>query len=60
MIKGKNIIIVSNEPWGDIWYSKHHYAYELNKTNQVLFIDPPRKWSFWNLFMQGISKRDIY
>lgn len=60
MIKGKNIIIVSNEAWGDIWYSKHHYAYELNKTNQVLFIDPPRKWSFWNLFKHRISKRNIY
>ena len=41
LLKGKNIIIISNEAWGDVWYSKHNYAYELSKTNNVIFINPP-------------------
>lgn len=45
-LKGLNIVIISNEGWGDVWYSKHNYAYELSKFNQVLFIDPPPPWSF--------------
>lgn len=42
----QNIIIISNEPWGDTWYSKHNYAYELSKNNKVFFINPTNKWSF--------------
>lgn len=42
---GKNIfVITSNEPWGDIWYSKQNYAYELSKNSIVYFINPPIKW----------------
>ena len=33
-----NIVIVSPEPWGDIWLSKHHYAKELSSKNRVLFL----------------------
>lgn len=54
-----NIVIVSNEAWGDIWFSKHHYAHELSKSNQVWFIDPPGKWSPLNLFKSEISSRKI-
>ena len=60
MVNKKNIIVVSNEAWGNIWYSKHHYAYELNKTNEVIFINPPSKWSFGNLFKSSISERKVY
>lgn len=35
-----NIIVVSNEPWGKVWYSKHHYANQLSKNNQVHFVNP--------------------
>jgi len=44
------ILIVSNEPWGDIWYSKQNWAYELSKKNKVFFINPQIKWKFSNLW----------
>ncbi len=43
-LKGRNILIVSNEPWGDVWYSKHNYAHELSAYNRVVFVDPVEKW----------------
>lgn len=44
-LKNKTILITSNEPWGDIWYSKHNWAFELSKNNEVYFINPPKRWS---------------
>lgn len=44
MLRGLNILLVSNEPWGDVWYSKHNYAYELAKDNHVTFVGPPERW----------------
>ncbi|WP_420581914.1 hypothetical protein [Reichenbachiella sp.] len=49
-IKDKTIFITSNEPWGDIWYSKQNYAFELSRVNQVYFVDPPTKRSLFNWF----------
>jgi len=43
-LSGRNIVIISNEGWGDVWYSKHNYAYELSKRNEVIFVDPPARW----------------
>ncbi len=57
MLKGKNILIISNEPWGDVWYSKHNYAYELSKNNTVFFVNPPSKWSPINIFKLGTKKK---
>ncbi|MBI4945017.1 MAG: hypothetical protein HY840_01295 [Bacteroidetes bacterium] len=49
--KQDNIIfIISNESWGDVWYSKQHYANELSKNNHVFFVNPPARWKFFNLF----------
>lgn len=45
----KNILIISNEAWGDVWFSKHNYAYELARNNRVTFVDPPGPWRPWNL-----------
>ena len=42
---GNIILLLSNEVWGPVWYSKHHYAVELARTNTVLFIGPPLPWS---------------
>jgi hypothetical protein len=58
-LSGKNIIIVSNEGWGDIWFSKHNYAYELSKRNNVLFIDPPGRWSPMDLVRSRIGYTTI-
>lgn len=49
-LENQTILIVSNEPWGDIWYSKHNWAFELAKKNTVIFINPPKKWCFKGLF----------
>lgn len=43
-LENRTILITSNEPWGDVWYSKHNYANELAKHNDVIFIDPPGRW----------------
>lgn len=49
-LENQTILITSNEPWGDIWYSKQNYAYELSKKNRVIFSNPPTRWSTKNLF----------
>jgi len=54
-LKNKTILIISNEPWGDIWYSKHNWAYELSKQNMVYFINPPKRWNLKNLFKINIT-----
>ena len=43
-LKGLNILLISNEPWGDVWYSKHNYAHELSKHNHVTFVGPSPAW----------------
>jgi hypothetical protein len=51
--EGKNILIVSPEPWDHIFVSKHHYAVHLSKrNNQVFFLNPPTKNS-------AVSKTDF-
>ncbi len=45
------ILITSNEPWGNIWFSKQHYANELTKLGfTVYFINPTSKWNLKNIF----------
>ncbi|MHA1989155.1 MAG: hypothetical protein ACW98D_21235, partial [Promethearchaeota archaeon] len=41
IIKDKKILIISTEPWGANFVSKHHYAMELSKSNKVYFLNPP-------------------
>lgn len=55
-LKNQIILVTSNEPWGDLWYSKQNYAYELSKKNTVYFINPPTKWSPKNLFSNPITE----
>lgn len=38
---GKNVMIVSQEPWDHLFVSKHHYAIELSQKNKVFFVNPP-------------------
>ena len=59
MIKNKNIFIVSNETWGETWYSKHNYAWELSQNNKVYFINPPVPFSFSNIFKKNIVETKI-
>ncbi len=67
--QNKTILLISPEPWGHIFVSKHHYAIELAKRdNQVFFLNPPsgefkiQKSEFKNLtivdyrgFVKGMS-----
>ncbi|MBX2924888.1 MAG: hypothetical protein KF746_21995 [Chitinophagaceae bacterium] len=44
---GKNILIISPQPWTHHNISKHHYAKELSLRNKVWFINAPeKKWGF--------------
>ncbi len=54
-LKGLNILITSNEPWGDVWFSKHNYANELSKENRVVFADPTGSWQPTGLLGPGTS-----
>lgn len=40
-LEGKNILLISPEPWSDMKVSKHHYAEHLAKKNRVFFLNPP-------------------
>jgi len=54
-LSGQSIVVVSNEPWGNVWFSKHNYAYELSKQNKVFFVNPAPKWQLNNIFKSNIS-----
>ncbi len=55
-LENQTILVTSNEPWGDLWYSKQNYAYELSKKNKVYFINPPQKYSPKNLLSNPITE----
>jgi hypothetical protein len=57
-LENKNILLISNEPWGDIWFSKHNYAFELSKKNIVYFVNPAPRWNFFNIFKQNIKTKN--
>lgn len=57
-LKGQTILIISNEPWGDMWYSKHNWANELSQKNKVFFINPPTKWELVHLCSSNTSVTD--
>jgi hypothetical protein len=58
-LENQNILIISNEPWGPFWYSKHNYANELSKKNHVFFLDPPTPFRPANFFQSEIKDRQI-
>ena len=49
-LKNMLIIITSDEPWGDVWHTQLHYAWQLSKRCMVFYVAPPAKWKFSNLF----------
>ena len=44
------IIITSDEPFSDTWHTQLIYAQYLSSHFNVLFVNPPKKWKFSNLF----------
>ena len=58
--KKETVFVISNEPWGEIWYSKQHYANELAKLNhQVYFVNPVLNWKLGHLFSLALTKQEI-
>ncbi|HEX5001889.1 MAG TPA: glycosyltransferase [Bacteroidia bacterium] len=39
------VIITSDEPWGDVMHTQLHYAFQLSKHFDVIYINPPRIWN---------------
>lgn len=54
-LKGKTILVISNESWGPVWYSKHNYANELSKNNKIYFIDPSPKFTLTSIFTSSVK-----
>jgi len=57
-LENQNILIISNEVWGGIWYSKHNYADQLSKNNKVFFLNPAKPFRLTNIF-KGIKEDKI-
>ncbi|MBK9421158.1 MAG: glycosyltransferase [Flavobacteriales bacterium] len=55
-VSRSTIFVFSLEPWGDMWYSKHHYAVELAKNHQVIFVSPPDRWRLSDFFSFRLTK----
>jgi hypothetical protein len=57
-IKDKNILIISPEPWGHIFVSKHHYAIHLSgrANNKVFFLNPPSSKNY----IQKTTYRNVW
>lgn len=53
------IFIFSLEPWGDMWYSKHHYAAFLARRHPVYFISLPDRWRWTDLFSLRARVRTV-
>ena len=51
----RTIFVFSLEPWGDMWYSKHHYAAFLGKSSGVYFISLPDRWRWSDLLSFGVK-----
>lgn len=44
VLQGKNVLLISPEPWDHLFVSKHHYAVYLGKRgNKVFFLNPPSR-----------------
>lgn len=55
----KTIIITSDEPWNEIWMPQLHYAWQLSRRHQVIFVGPPKPWKFSGLFRIKQNRRQI-
>jgi hypothetical protein len=54
----RTIMLFSLEPWGDMWYSKQHYAARLARSHTVYFVSPPDRWRWKHLFSFDVKIRD--
>lgn len=54
----RTIFLFSMEPWGDMWYSKHHYANRLAQDHTVYFVGLPDRWRIKDLFSFGVKVKE--
>ncbi|HOY28824.1 MAG TPA: hypothetical protein PLR96_07605 [Flavobacteriales bacterium] len=54
----RTIFLFSMEPWGDMWYSKHHYANRLAQDHAVYFVGLPDRWRIKDLFSFGVKVKE--
>ncbi|WP_044212792.1 hypothetical protein [Flammeovirga sp. OC4] len=56
----QTIFVISNEPWGDLWFSKQHYANELSKLgHSVYFVNAPKRWNIKHLLDWSVKVNKI-
>ncbi|MFM7176665.1 MAG: hypothetical protein ACKO0X_04495 [Bacteroidota bacterium] len=53
------VVVTSDEPWSDVWHTQIHYAAQLARFFNVVFVGPPKKWSLSNLINVRFSKKVI-
>lgn len=53
------IVITSDEPWGPIWHTQLHYAFQLSKRYHAIYFDPPEPWRFQNLFIWNQKLKSV-
>ena len=55
-LKDKVVVILSNEPWGEMRFIKHHYAAAISKYTDVYFVNPSNSYSLKNLFSSSVKE----
>ncbi len=53
------VVVTSDEPWSDVWHTQIHYAAQLSRLYNVVFLGPPNKWSIRNLIHVRSSRKVI-
>ncbi len=48
--KSTCVVVTSDEPWGAVWHTQLHYAWQLSSYYKVIYINPPISWRLTNLF----------
>ncbi|WP_027420905.1 glycosyltransferase family protein [Crocinitomix catalasitica] len=59
-MKNKKILLISPEPWGENFVSKHHYANYLSLNNEVYFLNPPTTFSKIPFASMGFRSNKIH
>lgn len=53
------VVVTSDEPWSDVWHTQIHYAAQLSKNFNVVFIGPPKKWKVINCLSFRINSNYV-
>lgn len=53
------IIVTSDEPYSKMWHTQLIYTEFLSKSNNVFYINPPKKWGIKNIFNYSLNKKKI-